>query len=324
MSTQYNQLTAEERYHISVMLKRNESLRSIAKGMGRSHTTLSRELNRNTGKRGYRPKQAQIKANIRHQSKPKRVKMDSELTSYIEEKLKLHWSPEQIAGRLAIEKDVSLSHETIYQFILNNKRNGGELYRYLRHQAKPYRKRYASKDYRGKIPGRVDISERPEVVDERSRVGDWEADLVIGKGHKGAIVTLAERRSRLYLALPIASKTKELTTAAITLLLTSFKGYVYTITYDNGREFSGHATVSDKLDCNSFFARPYHSWERGLNENSNGLLRQYFPKSMPLDQVTEEEVFAAVNQINHRPRKCLGYKTAWEVFTELTQIPAAA
>ena len=208
----------------------------------------------------------------------------------------------------------------MYQFILKNKQRGGDLYRYLRHQSKRYRKRYGSKDYRGKIPGRVDISERPGVVDERSRVGDWEAGLVIGKGHKGAIVTLAERRSRLYLAMPIANKTKELTSSAISALLTAFKSYVHTITYDNGREFNGHLDISEELGCNGFFAQPYHSWERGLNENSNGLLRQYFPKSMPLDQVSNKEVFEATEAMNNRPRKCLGYKTPWEVFNELTQM----
>ena len=213
-----------------------------------------------------------------------------------------------------------LSHETVYRFIEKNKQEGGELYKYLRHQSKPYRKRYGSKDYRGKIPDRVDISERPKDVDNRIRVGDWEADLVIGKGHKGAFVTLAERRSRLYLALPMARKTMELTTAAITILLTSFKDFVHTITYDNGREFSGHMDVSDQLKCKGFFARPYHSWERGLNENSNGLLRQFFPKSMPLDNVSKDEVFEATEAMNHRPRKCLDYKTPWEVFTQLTQI----
>ena len=318
----YTQLTAEERYHIYTMLRQEVSLRQIAKGMGRSHTSLSREIRRNKGDRGYRHKQAHRKAQARHKTKPKALKMTGELIVYVREKLKEYWSPEQISGRLLIEKKVSLCHETIYQYVLRNKRNGGDLYRYLRHQSNPYRKRYGRKDYRGKIPDRVDISERPDVVDDRSRVGDWEADLVMGKGHKGAIVTLAERRSRLYLALPIARKTKELTTTAITALLVSLKGFVPTITYDNGREFSDHKAVSSQLDCKAFFARPYHSWERGLNENSNGLLRQYFPKSMPLDSVSEEEVFAAANAMNHRPRKCLGYKTPWEVFTELTHINA--
>lgn len=322
MKKHYTQLTEEERYHIYTMIKQDISLRQIAAGMGRSHTSLSREIRRNKGGNGYRYKQAHRKASARHKTKPKALKMTQECIFYIKDKLKQYWSPDQISGRLLIENKISLSPETIYQFILKDKRNGGDLYRYLRHQAKPYRKRYASKDYRGKIPGRVDISERPSVVDKRSRVGDWEADLVIGKGHKGAIVTLAERRSRLYLALPIAHKTKELTTAAITALLASLKCFVHTITYDNGREFNGHMDISNQLNCKGFFARPYHSWERGLNENSNGLLRQYFPKSMALDKVSEQEVRIAVNEMNHRPRKCLGYKTPWEVFTEFTKINA--
>jgi IS30 family transposase len=233
--------------------------------------------------------------------------------------LKRQWSPEQICGRLQLEQQVKLSPETIYRYVLKDKQSGGALYKHLRHQSKRYRKRYGSHDYRGKIPDRVDIAERPAVVDERSRLGDWEADLVMGKAHQGAIVTLAERRSRLYLALPIARKTAELVTTAITTLLNQIKDWVHTITYDNGREFSDHKTIAQRLNCSSFFARPYHSWERGLNENSNGLLRQYFPKAMALNNVSEEDVQAATEALNHRPRKCLGFKTPWEVFTEMTQ-----
>ena len=319
MTRKYNQLTEAERYHIYTMKKQRSSLREIAKGMGRSHTSLSRELRRNTGGNGYRHKQAQTLATQRHQRKTKQVKLTEDLLAYISENIKKSWSPEQISGRLEVENLTSISHETIYRFVFKNKEMGGDLYKHLRHQSKPYRKRYGKKDYRGKIPGRVDISERPTVVDERSRVGDWEADLVIGKGHKGAIVTLAERKSRLYLATPIRNKTAELTTKAVTTLLTVFKAFVHTITYDNGREFSGHGDISNSLECKGYFARPYHSWERGLNENSNGLLRQFFPKSMPLDQVTQEEVLTATEAMNHRPRKCLGFKTPWEVFAEMTR-----
>ena len=160
----------------------------------------------------------------------------------------------------------------------------------------------------------MDIDERTEVVNERSRVGDWEADLVIGKAHKGAIVTLAERCCRLYLAFPIVRKTAHLTTQAITTLLADFKEFVRTITYDNGREFNGHCDINDALEGDSYFAKPYHSWERGLNENFNCVLRQYFPKSRRLDKLSEKEVLSAVNEMNHRPRKCLGFKTPWEVF----------
>ena len=284
--------------------------------MNRHHTTISRELKRNSGKRGYRPKQAQEKAKKRHADKLKKSKLSDELIDYIKEKLQARWSPEQICGRLKIASGRSLAHETIYRFILKDKKEDGELYRYLRHQAKPYKKRYGKKDYRGKIPHRTDISERPEVVNSKKRLGDWEVDLVIGKGHKGVIVTLAERVSRLYLALPVANKQKEVVADGITELLGNLKKWVYTLTYDNGREFSDHQKVNDDLECQSYFAKPYHSWERGLNENSNGLLRQYFPKKMPLNNLTKEAVFKAVAEMNGRPRKCLGYKTPLEVFIE--------
>lgn len=320
MSKQYTQLTEAERYHIYTMKKQGYSNTKIAEGMGREPATIGRELRRNTGKRGYRYQQANCMAMSRHTEKPKATKLTEELEEYMTQKLTQRWSPEQISGRLKRDKETSLSPETIYQFIAKDKRQGGDLHQYLRHQGKPYKKRYGKADYRGCIPGRVDIDERPEVVNERTRIGDWEADLIIGKAHKGAIVTLAERCSRLYLAFPIVRKTADLTTQAITTLLADVKAFVHTITYDNGREFNGHRDINDALESNSYFAKPYHSWEPGLNENFNGLLRQYFPKSMKLDKVTEEEVLSAVNEMNHRPRKCLGFKTPWEVFNELAQV----
>lgn len=319
MKRRYTQLSEAERYHLSTMRKQHQSFQHIAKSMGRSPSTLSREVKRNTGQKGYRYQQAQRLAKQRHQEKPKAVKLTTPVRAWIHEKLQARWSPEQICGRMRREQGLALSPETIYRFVLKDQQQGGHLYGYLRHKAKPYRKRYGQKEYRGRIPGRIDISERPVIVDTRSRVGDWEADLVIGRGHKGAIVTLAERRSRLYLALPILRKTAELTTQAITTLLAAFKDWTHTITYDNGREFNGHAAIAKALDCQGFFARPYHSWERGLNENSNGLLRQYFPKKMPLNKVSKAAVSAAVESMNHRPRKCLGFQTPWEVFTNLTR-----
>ena len=201
-----------------------------------------------------------------------------------------------------------------------DQKNGGELYKLLHRVPKSYRKRfYGKNDYRGRIPGRVDIDERPSIVDDRARVGDFEADTVIGGKHKGAIVTLAERRTRLFFAFPIFKKTAELTNDAIIRLLTPIKQYVHTITFDNGREFSMHQAIAEALDCDNYFAKPYHSWQRGLNEQSNGLLRRYFPKKMDLRNVTEKEVWEATEKLNHRPRKCLGYKTPWEAFFELTK-----
>ena len=319
MTQRYTQLTEPERYHLYTMRKPTKPFREIAKGMGRSHTTLSREETRTTGQRGYRDQQAQQKAGQRHKDKPKAVKLTESVLAYIHEKLHAWWSPEQICGRVGLEQGVSLRPETIYRVGLKDPQQGGQLYRHLRHHATPYRKRYGRKEYRGRIPGRVEIAERPTVVDTRARVGDWDADLVIGRGHNGAIVTLAERRSRLYLALPLVRKTADWTTRAIPSLLAAFKDWTHTITYDNGRECNGHATIAKALDCQGFVARPYHRWERGLHENSNGRLRQYFPTEMPLDTGSTEAVTAAVEAMNHRPRKCLGFQTPWDVFSRLTQ-----
>ena len=319
MSKKYTQLTEAERYHIYTMKKQGYANTAIANGMGRDRTTIWRELQRNTGQRGCRHHQTQRLAVARHQTKPKRVKLTPAVQAVIRAGLAQRWSPEQIAGRHCRETGERLSAETLYQFIARDKRAGGTLYRQLRYQGKPYKKQYGRTDYRGRIPDRVDIDQRPAIVAERTRLGDWEADLVMGKAHQGAIVTLVERCCKLYLASPIARKTAALTSRAITDLLSDFKDVVHTITYDNGREFNGHQAINETLACDSYFAKPYHSWERGLNENFNGLLRQYFPKGMAFDQLSQKEVCAAVNEMNHRPRKSLGFKTPWEVFPELVQ-----
>jgi transposase, IS30 family len=314
----YTQLTCEQRYHIYLLHKQGYSQTFIAKSMNRDKSTISRELSRNIGKRGYRHKQADRLACERHQKKNKHIKLNAKVIDYISEKLKLYWSPQQIVGRLELDENIKISTETAYRFVLKDKAVGGELYKYLRHQHKKYRKRYGKNDYRGKIPNRIDIEERPSIVDTRSRIGDWEVDLVIGKGHKGGFATLAERKSRLYLVLPINNKTARTANDAITKLLTPLKHWVKTLTFDNGREFSWHDELAKTLNCGTYFAKPYHSWERGLNENHNGLLRQFFPKQMALDNVSEKEAFKATDLMNNRPRKCLGYKTPFEVFAELT------
>ena len=313
--TRYTHLTEHERYHIYLMNQQHCTLTEIAKTMGRSRSTISREIKRNTGGNGYRYKQAHRFAQTRHQQKPKHIKLNDELKLHIQQKIALYWSPEQISGRLRMEENISISTESIYRLILKDKVAGGSLYRYLRHQGKKYRKRYGQNDYRGRIPNRVDIADRPSIVDNRSRIGDWEADCVIGKGRQGAFATLAERKSRLYLALRTKNKTAKETNAAILRLLKHMKQHVMTLTFDNGREFCWHSELAKQLECETYFAKPYHSWERGLNENHNGLLRQFFPKKMPLHKVTEKELFKATDLMNNRPRKCLGYKTPWEVFS---------
>lgn len=320
----YTHLTSEERYYIETRHKMKESESTIALALGRSQSTIHRELTRNRGQRGYRHKQAHAKAQQRHVEKPKVVKLTPELAGNIGTLLEeQQWSPEQISGRLKADGKASVCHETIYQHVLKDKRAGGKLYLNLRRHAKKYRKRYGSGTGSVKgIPNRVDIEERPEVANQRERLGDWEADTMIGKSHKGALVTLDERKSKLRLALPVANKTAEAVTSRIISLLSGFKDYVHTLTFDNGKEFAKHEQVAQAIGCETYFAKPYHSWERGQNENANGLLRQYFPKAMGLLDVTTRQVVEAVHKLNNRPRKCLGFKTPYEVFRELSGMDA--
>lgn len=319
----YTHLSLEERNYIEMRLKQKESLNRIAQDMGRSQSTLSRELSRNRGLRGYRYQQADKKAKQRHQDKPKAIKLTVALVGTINSLLEQDWSPEQISGRLKAEGKDSVCHETIYQHVQKDKRAKGRLHLHLRRHAKKYRKRYGGKTGSAKgIPNRVDIDERPEVANQRGRLGDWEADTMIGKGHKGVLVTLDERKSKLRLALPVARKTAEAVTGGLITLLSAFKVWVHTVTFDNGKEFASHEEVAEAIGCKTYFAKPYHSWERGQNENANGLLRQYFPKAMGLLDVTTRQVIDAVHKLNSRPRKCLGFRTPYEVFRELSGMDA--
>ncbi len=318
----YKHLGLEERHYIELSVKNEKTLSEIGKELGRSQSTISREINRNKGLRGYRHNQANCMANKRHEIKPKATKLTTEIVDLIEGYIRQDWSPEQIVGRLNKEGVIKLHHETIYQYILSDKRSGGDLYMHLRHQKKTYRKRYGSAHPRNRsgIPNRTDIDDRPEVVNARERVGDWEADTMIGKSHKGVFVTLDERKSKLRLALPVGSKRARDVTDAMLSLFGPVKHFVNTITFDNGKEFAYHEEVAETIQCETYFAKPYHSWERGQNENANGLLRQYFPKSMELIDVTKRQVLDAVHKLNSRPRKCLGFKTPYEAFEELTSI----
>jgi IS30 family transposase len=318
----YHHLNLAQRHYIEIEHKRGVFQTEIAKALGINQSTISREIRRNTGKKGYRHQQAESLCQERHQEKPKQVKMTEDVTSIIDRYIREDWSPEQIAGRLKEENIISLHHETIYQYILADKKAGGELYRHLRHQNKKYKKRYGTSHARSQngIVNRTDIDERPEVADNRERVGDWEGDLIIGKNHKGAIVTLDERKSKLRLAMPTGGKKATKVRDAIIELFNPISDFVKTLTFDNGKEFSCHENMAEKLECDVYFAKPYHSWERGQNENANGLLRQYFPKKMELIDVTKKQVFDAIHKLNSRPRKCLGYRTPYEVFEELTGI----
>jgi len=314
----HKHLSREERHYIELEIKSGSSQKKIAEALGRSQSSISRELKRNRGKRGYRYKQADQFAQARHKDKRKAIKMTEAIKKKINEGIEADWSPEQVAGRLKDEGVIRLHHETIYQHILADKKAGGHLYTHLRHQNNTYRKRYGTARNRTGIPNRVSISERPEVANKRQRIGDWEADTIIGKKHQGAIVTLDERKSKLRLALPLQRRQAEAVKEAMVLLLDPIKQFVKTITFDNGKEFTQHESIAKSLSCNTYFAQPYHSWERGQNENANGLLRQYFPKSMELIDISLRRVFKAVHKLNSRPRKCLGFKTPYEAFHKET------
>lgn len=316
----YRHLSLVERYYIGLESKLGKSFNQIACDLGRSQSTISREVNRNSGLRGYRYQQADRLTQQRHRDKPKAVKLTKEIKYIIDVCIKCDWSPEQISGRLSDMDLISLHHETIYQYILADKSQGGQLYKHLRHQNKTYRKRYGTAHNRTGIPNRRDIDDRPAAANNRERVGDWEADTIIGNQHKGAIVTLDERKTKVRLAAPLPGKKALYVTEAITRLLGPVKFFVKTITFDNGKEFTQHEKIAEAAECETFFAKPYHSWERGQNENANGLLRQYFPKKMKLHDVSMDQVATAIDKLNNRPRKCLNFKTPYESFLALTGI----
>lgn len=280
--------------------------------LGRSESTISRELKRNTGKRGYRPKQAHEKARVRKAVNAKRI---SEATwEEVKTELTTHQcSPEHISGVLKKEKGMAVSHEWIYLQLYRDKTNGGKLYQHLR-QKKARHKRSKSYKTRGVIPNRQSIHTRPEVVEARSRIGDWEVDTMIGKNHQQALVTVVDRTSGYTLIQKVDHRTSALVTAAIIQLLATHLDKVQTITSDNGKEFADHQAIAHATGADFFFADPYSSWQRGTNENTNGLIRQYFPKGSDFSSITQSDCDRVMAALNHRPRKRLAFSSPHEVF----------
>lgn len=304
----YHQLTEVERYQIKALLEADKSLSEISRILKRDKSTISRELKRNMGLRGYRPKQAQKLASSRKQNHV-RQRISNQLWDEVERLISEDWSPEQVAWRLYDEQGLCISHEWIYQYIYRDKLSGGELHTHLRCRQKR-RKRYGKYDKRGKIVDRVGIEERPAIVELNSRPGDWEGDTVEGAKHQGYLLTLVERRAKLLVARHLPHKKAEATSEAMTEALNGHE--VKTITLDNGKEFANHKKVAANTKAQVYFADPYSSWQRGLNENTNGLLRQYFPKGMELKNIDFKQLEDAINKLNNRPRKSLEWKTPEE------------
>lgn len=312
----YCQLAQEQRYQIYALMKAGFKQSEIARELQVHKSTISRELKRNRGGRGYRPQQAQVKARARQRERD-RSSIAPATWQQIETLLGQEWSPVQIRGRMQLEKQSTVSHEWIYQRIWADKALGGKLHLNLRCQ-KLRRKKYGKSSRRGQIPNRRSIDERPAVVERKNRLGDWEADTMIGRHHQQALVTLVERKSKLT---RIAKVTRNTAVAMEQVTVRELKGLpCKTITSDNGREFAGHQRIAAQLNVDFYFAHPYCSWERGLNENTNGLIRQYFPKRHDFATITEQEIDFVMERLNNRPRKSLGYKTPNEVCFKLTSV----
>jgi IS30 family transposase len=309
----YTHLTQDERYQIAILTKAGHDRSDIARLMNRHKSSVGREMKRNRGERGYRPKQAHAFSLARMRASENGPRVAAKTWAMVEVKLAQTWSPEQISGYLKANGQPTVSHESIYQRIYADKRAGGTLHRTLRCQ-KARKKRYGGRERRGTIPNQVSIELRPPIVENRERFGDWEADLVIGAGQKQALVTLNERTSRYSLIAHVPFKTAQAVSDTMISLLAPFAACVHTLTSDNGKEFAQHERIAKELDADFFFAHPYASWERGANENMNGLIRQFFPKRMRFDSITKKDITFAMHRLNYRPRKCLGFQTPHEVF----------
>lgn len=303
----YQQLTQEQRYCIYTLRKAELNQTEIAQALGVHKSTISRELHRNRGQRGYRSQQAHRLAQDRQRNHVN-YRITDDVWNMVELFIEQDWSPEEVSGWLDENWQMRISHEWIYQYILKDKQQGGSLYTHLRCKTR-YRKRYGAKDRRGQIKNRVSIDERPAIVDQRKRIGDWEVDTIIGAKHKQALVSLTERKSGFTLIQRVRRRTKEAVADAVQQLLKSTKTAVRTITADNGKEFADHEVIAEALKCKFYFAHPYSAWERGTNENTNGLIRQYFPKGRDFNTITDQEVQRAMVRLNNRPRKRLDFKT---------------
>jgi IS30 family transposase len=311
-------LTLEQRYEIEVGIAKNMSQTEIALEIGKNKSVINREIKRNSDLRNnkYSADLANKKAQTRHISKPKKKHWNSCIQQYVNEQLEEGYSPEQISGRARIDNIECVSHERIYQYIWKDKKSGGSKYKLLRNKGKRYRKRGNSKDNRGLLSNRVDIDQRPAIVDYKDRFGDLEIDLVIGKGHKHALLTINDRATGLLFMAKVDSKQASEIEAKTFELLHDWIPFIHTITSDNGKEFANHEQIAEKLIIAFYFAKPYHSWQRGANENLNGLVRQYFPKDYDFSLISSQHVNDVVTILNNRPRKRFGFKTPNEVFAQ--------
>lgn len=311
-------LTYEQRYTICIMLNSGHTQSFIAAALGRDKSVISREISRNSDGRSkrYSADLAQRKCDKRHNEKNKHIILTVEMRSYITEKLSKKLSPEQIVGISKRMGVPCVSHEWIYQMIWEDKRRRGKLCKNLRSKGKPYRKRGMARGTPGGPRNRRDIDQRPKIVEERERFGDLEIDTVLGKGKMSALVTINDRATGMLKMDIVKRKSSELVAQTTIRLLKPWKKELHTITSDNGGEFAKHEIIAEKLNIDFFFAKPYHSWQRGSNENLNRLVRQYFPKGTDFQKVDPKYVQFVQNQINQRPRKRYEYLSPIEMLNQ--------
>lgn len=319
-------LTIEQRYTIQSLIKMGVQQKEIANQIDKDKSVISRELKRNADNltRQYKAQIAHDNARQRELSKTKHRRFTDDVKAYVTGLLLKDYSPEQIAGVAKKEGRGNVSHETIYQFVWRDKKAKGDLYQHLRNNGRRYRKRGAYKDNRGILRNRVDISERPAIVDQKQRFGDLEIDTVIGKNHKGALLTINDRATGLVWIRKLKGKDAYALYLKAVNALQPVKHLLHTITSDNGKEFAHHELISLRLKIKMYFARPYHSWERGANENLNGLIRQYFPKGCDLEKVTPKQIKEVEQILNCRPRKRHNFDSPYQKFQQLTNINPVA
>lgn len=313
----YRQITEGERYAMHALRMQGLTHAAIARVVGRHRSTIAREFQRNSKPCNgyYRPMSAHTYAATRRSHSRRNTRFTPTDWAMIDRLLGIDWSPEQIAGRCARDHVLLISHETIYRHIWRDKKRGGVLHMHLRRANKPFRKRYAHYDSRGKLGGKRPIAARPLGAEHRTQLGHWEGDTVLGDSQGGAcILTLVDRKSRFTLIGKLARRTGREVNARARRLIRAQAQPVHTITVDNGTEFHAYKKLEATLPIQFYFATPHHSWERGTNENTNGLIRQYLPKRVSMEHLTQHDCTRIATKLNQRPRKRLGFRTPEECY----------
>jgi IS30 family transposase len=315
----HRQITLEERYAISALRQRRLSIRAIARELSRSPCTIAREISRNrTAHDGsYRPEKADSYARARRSRSRRNAHFGADDWVIVDHLIGLDWSPEQVSGWLSLHDVLAISYETIYLRVWHDKAGGGEMWRHLRQATKKRRKRYGAYDSRGRLAGKRHISERPAEVEDRCVIGHWEIDTVMGDDHgRHSALTVVERATGFVQIGKLTRHCAADANAATIELICRQRDSFKTITADNGTEFHSYREVEEATGVRYYFATPHHSWERGTNENTNGLIRQYLPKRTSMAKVTQLDIDAIADRLNSRPRKRLGYKTPEECYVQ--------